>query len=309
MCGGCHPTGPLYAAARGARDVQPLVLAGSASVPFATELASLLGTRLARGEAKRFPDGEGYVRIAEVVQGRDVVVVQSTAPDMNLVELLLWQDAAWEAGARNVSTVIPYLGYARQDRAFQPGESVSSRAAARAIASSSDRILTIDPHKYEVLRFFGGKGHAASAVPQLAETLKAWGVDAVLAPDKGARDRAEEAARLIGAKADHMEKTRLSATQVRMQAKSLDVAGRKVAIVDDLIASVGTMLTAAQQLKAQGATHVFAACTHGLFTGGAVPRLLAGGIDRILTTDTVASQGCTVVSAASAAVPLLNVVV
>lgn len=282
------------------------MLAGSASVPFAHELARLLGARTARGEAKRFPDGEGYVRILEPVRGQDVVVVQSTAPDAHLVELLLWQDAAVEAGARTVSTVIPYLGYARQDRAFQEGEAVSSRAAARAIAASSDRVLTIDPHKYEVLRFFGGKGHAASAVPQLAETLRAWGVDVILAPDKGARDRAEEAARLVGCKADHLEKTRLSATEVRMQAKSLDVAGRRVAIVDDLIASGGTMLTAAQQLKAQGAQAVYAACTHGLFTGGAVPRLLAGGIDRILTTDTVPSQGTTVVSAAPAAVPLLD---
>ncbi|MFO1534569.1 MAG: ribose-phosphate diphosphokinase [Thermoplasmatota archaeon] len=286
----------------------PLVLAGSASPAFAQELARLLGARVAQAEATRFPDGEGYVRIAEPVQGQDLVLVQSTAPDTNLVELLLWQDAAWEAGARSVSTVIPYLGYARQDRVFQPGEAVSSRAAAKAIAAGSDRILTIDPHKPDVLRFFGGKGHAATAVPQLATQLAAWGVDTVLAPDRGARERAEQAARLIGATADHLEKTRLSATEVRMQAKSLDVKGRRVAIVDDLIASGGTMLTAAKQLKAQGATHVYATCTHGLFTGGAVPKLLAGGIDRILTTDTVASQGCTVVSAAPAAAPLLGVV-
>ncbi|HEX2066120.1 MAG TPA: ribose-phosphate diphosphokinase [Candidatus Thermoplasmatota archaeon] len=286
----------------------PVVLAGSASLPFAQELARLLDARLAQAEARRFPDGEGYVRILEPVQGQDVVVVQSTAPDANLVELLLWQDAAWEAGARSVAAVVPYLGYARQDRAFQPGEAVSSRAAARAIAAGSDRVLTIDPHKPDILRFFGGKGHAASAVPQLADALRAWGVEAVLAPDKGARERAEEAARRIGAKADHLEKTRLSATEVRMQPKSLDVHGRRVAIVDDLIASGGTMLVAAQQLKAQGATAVYAACTHGLFTNGAVPRLLAGGIDRILTTDTLSSQGCAVVSAAPAAVPLLDVV-
>lgn len=127
----------------------------------------------------------------------------------------------------------------------------------------------------------------------------------MLAPDKGARARAEEAARLVGAAVDHLEKTRVSDTEVRMAAKALDVRGRRVAIVDDLIASGGTMLEAARQLKAQGAAAVHAACTHGLFTGGAVPRLLGGGIDRILTTDTVASQGCTVVSAAPAVVPLL----
>ena len=294
-------------AARVGRPVPPLVLAGTASRPFAQELARLLGAHLVPGEAKRFPDGEGLVRILEPVKGHDVVVVQSTAPDPNLVELLLWQDAAWEAGARSVTSVIPYLGYARQDRSFAPGESVSSRAAARAISASTDRVVTVDPHKEEVLRFFGGKAHAVSAVPQLAAELARWGVDTVLAPDRGARDRAEAAARLIGARVDHLEKTRLSATEVRMAAKELDVRGARVAIVDDLIASGGTMLTAARELKAQGAQAVFAACTHGLFTGGAAPRLLSGGLDRILATDTCpVPDGVAMTSAAPAVVDALR---
>jgi len=284
-----------------------LVLAGSASRPFAEALARDVGAALVPGQAKRFPDGEGHVRITGDVRGQDVIIVQSTAPDANLVELLLWQDAAWEAGARGVTSVVPYLGYARQDRVFESGEAVSSRAAARAIAGSSDRIITVDPHKEEILQFFGGKGHSVSAVGQLAAELSRWGVDTVLAPDKGARPRAEAAAKVMGARVDHLEKTRLSPTQVVMAAKDLDVRGARVAIVDDLIASGATMLTAAKQLKAQGASAVYAACTHGLFTGGSAPGLLAGGIDRLLVTDTCpAPAGVAVVSAAAAVAAVLR---
>lgn len=286
----------------------PMVVAGSASQPFAARLAQELGTAPARAEACRFPDGEAHVRLLEPAQGRDVVVCQATAPDPSLVELLLWQDAAREAGARSVSTVIPYFGYSRQDRAFQPGEAVSARAVARAIAAGCDRVVVVDIHKEATLAFFGGKAQGVSAVPQIAAELKGWGVDAVLAPDKGARDRAGTAARLIGCPMDHLEKTRLSATEVRMAAKDLDVRGRRVAIVDDLIASGSTMVQAAAQLKAQGAAAVYAACTHGLFTGNALPRLLSSGLDRVLCTDTFLAGPCScdVVSAAPAAAAALR---
>ncbi len=206
----------------------PLVVAGSASGPFAARLAAELGTKQVPGETKRFPDGEGYVRLLGDVKGRDVVVAQSTAPDANLVELLLWLDAAREAGARTLTAAIPYLGYARQDRIFNPGEALSSRVAARAIAAACDRVVTVDPHKEEILGFFGGKAASVSAVPLLAAELGRWGVDAVLAPDKGARDRAAAAAKLLRVPADHLEKTRVSSTEVRMAPKELDVRGKRV---------------------------------------------------------------------------------
>lgn len=288
----------------------PVVVAGSASKPFAEALARELGTTLAATEWKRFPDGEGYARLLTDVTGRDVLVVQSTAPDANLVELLLWLDAAREAGARSVTAIIPYFGYARQDRVFHPGEAISSRAAGRAIAAACDRVVTVDPHKVDILGFMDGKASHVSAVPQLAAQLKQWGVDVVLAPDKGALDRATEAGRLLGVPVDHLEKTRLSATEVRMAPKSLDVRGKRVAIVDDLIASGGTMVQAAKQLKANGAAAVYAACTHGLFTGNALPNILAGGIDRVLCTDTYLSGPCSCdcVSAAPAVVQALRLV-
>jgi ribose-phosphate pyrophosphokinase len=286
--------------------VPTVVVAGSASGAFAARLAAELQAPMVRAEAKRFPDGECSVRLHEGVRGSHVLLVQSTAPDANLVEHLLWQDAAREAGARTITSVVPYYGYARQDRVFEPGEALSSRAIGRALGFGCDGLVTVDLHKESVLQFLGGKGRAVSAVPQIAQALSGWGTDIVLAPDQGARSRAEQAAKLVGCRVDHLEKTRLSPTEVTIRAKALDVRGARVAIVDDLIASGGTMMSAAKELKRQGAKAVYAVCTHGLFTGGAAPKLLAGGIDRLLSTDTVAAPaGVDVVSAAPAVAGVL----
>ena len=281
------------------------MVAGTASPTLAQRLTDALHAPLAETDIRRFPDGEVYARITTDLDGKHAILVQTTAPNDNLVELLLLQDAAKEAGAGRVTSIIPYYGYARQDQVFKPGEAVSSRAVARALATTADRVVTVDPHKEEILDFFFDGAYSVSAVPQLAEELGRWGVDAVLAPDKGARDRAERAAAILGVPFDHLEKTRLGPTEVVIKTKDLDVAGKAVAIVDDIIASGGTMITAARQLKDQGATKVYAACTHGLFTGGAVPKLLAGGIDRVLCTDTLEATGCDTVSAAPAIAAVL----
>lgn len=286
-------------------SLERVIVSGTASTELAAALSKELGADLAETDIKRFPDGEVYARIVTPVEGKHVVLVQTTAPNNNLVELLLLQDAAKEAGAAKVTSVIPYYGYARQDQVFKPGEAVSSRAVARALATTADSVITVDPHKEEILDFFFQGAHSVSAVPQLCATLKEWGVDLILAPDKGARNRAKLAADILGVPYDHLEKVRLGPTEVRMEAKDMDVAGKRVAIVDDMIASGGTMITAAAQLKEQGATAVYAACTHGVYTGGAVPKLLAGGIDRVLCTDTLDGRDGDVTSAAPAIAALL----
>lgn len=277
-----------------------IVVAGTASLTLAKRLAEELGAPLAETDIRRFPDLEVYARIKSSVEGKHVIIVQTTAPNENLVELLLLQDAAKGHHAARITSVIPYYGYARQDQVFHTGEAISSRAIARALATTADAVITVDPHKESILDFFFDGARSVSAVPALAETLGSWGTDLVLAPDAGARDRAERAANALGIPHDHLEKTRIGPSEVVMKAKNMDVAGKRVAIVDDMIASGGTMITAAAQLKEQGATAVYAACTHGVFTGGAVPKLLAGGIDRVLCTDTIESEGCDVVSAAGA---------
>lgn len=290
------------------RLVDPALLVGTASHSFGRALADALDVQPAGLKTQRFPDGETYVRIEEEVAGRPVLAVQTTAPDTAFVELLLMLDAARESGASEVTAVVPYYGYARQDKAFQPGEAISARAAARAIATSADRLVTVDPHKEDLLDYFDGPASSVSAVDWLADELGDWGADAILAPDAGARDRARHAADRLQVPFDHLEKTRIGPEEVRMEPKDLDVAGRRVAILDDMIASGTTMMRAAQHLRDQGAEAVYAACTHGVFTHDAVPKLLDAGIDRVLCTDTLPSSGCDVVSAAPAVAQALRAV-
>lgn len=263
------------------------VLGGSASQRTAKELASILGASLVPVERKLFPDGEVYVRVPEKLRGEHVIVVQSTQPATGLIEALFLEEAAHDQGAAEITLVVPYYSYSRQDRVFQPGEVVSAKAIADLLSDKADRIITVDPHKEHILGFFGVEAHGVSAVPLLAKELAKHHVDTVLAPDKGALDRAEFAAKCLGAEFDFMEKTRLSGTEVVMKAKRLDVRGKTVAIVDDIISTGGTIATAAKELKAQGATRVLAACTHGLFLHGAIERLRAAGCDAVIATDSL----------------------
>jgi ribose-phosphate pyrophosphokinase len=273
------------------------IVGGSASGRAARELAGVLGADLVSVERKTFPDGEVYVRVDGQLRGEDVVVVQTTQPNDALVELLFLQEAAHDQGAASITAVVPYFAYSRQDRVFQGGEIVSAKAVAELIELKADRFITVDPHKEHILGFFGVEAHGVSAVPLLARHLEKAGVNTVLAPDKGALDRAEFAAKCLGADFDYMEKTRLSGTEVVMKAKRLDVKSKTVAIVDDIISTGGTIATAAAELKKQGAARVIAACTHGLFLNNAVDRLRAAGVDDIIATDAIEGP-CSVVGCA-----------
>lgn len=284
------------------------ILGGSSSQRTARELAEILNATLVPHESKVFPDGEVYVRVpSSDLRDEHVVVVNSTHPATSLLELLFLIDSAHSQGAREVTVVVPYYAYSRQDQVFKEGEVVSARAVAELIELKADRVITVDPHKEHILGFFGIEAHGVSAVPQLAQHLAHAGVDTVLAPDKGALGRAELAAKQLGADFDHLEKTRLSGTEVVMKAKRLDVAGKTVAIVDDIISTGGTIAMAASELKRQGARSVIAACTHGLFLSNAVERLKAAGCDAVVATDSLPTA-CSEVGCAPAIAEVLRTV-
>ncbi|HVL88155.1 MAG TPA: ribose-phosphate diphosphokinase [Candidatus Thermoplasmatota archaeon] len=275
-----------------------LVVSGPQNPVLSKRLADQLGVPLARVETKRFPDGEAYARLTTPVRGQDVVVVQSTVSDGALVELLLIQDACRRSNARSVTTVIPYLGYARQDRVFVDGEAVSAEVVARIIERSTDRVLLVDPHRPAISHMFHVPCRAVTAVPAICDHLRNLGVEVVLAPDAGAAERAHEAAMFLKAKSDHLEKKRLTSTEVVMMPKEMAVDGRTVVILDDIISTGGTMVKAAGELKRQGAKKVVAACTHGLFIQDALPKLLSSGVDEVVATDTIEGQA-SLVSVAS----------
>jgi len=266
------------------------IIGGTASRSVAEDLADILNGKIVNTISKRFPDGELYVRILDHISDKDVIIIQTTYPDPNIIELFLLQNAATEAGAKTITVVIPYYGYARQDTKFQDGEAISAKALASLISLNADKVITVDPHKEHILNFFSTPAYSCSAVSEIAKYLIEKEIDMVLAPDKGAVDRAKKASEIINCEFDYMEKTRIDGTTVEIKPKNLDAKNKNVAIIDDIISTGGTMSLSIKELKKQGAKKIFVACTHGLFAGDAIKKLSTAGCEEIISTDTIISD-------------------
>jgi len=269
------------------------ILGGTSAKTIAGNLANALQEPLLQVIYKRFPDDEFYVRVMDQIEGEDVILVQTAYPDPKIVELLIMQDAVHDAGAKKITVVLPYFGYSRQDKKFEEGEAVSARAIAQHVSLHADAIITVDPHKEYILKFFTVPTYCCSAVLSLARYLKEKNIDFVLAPDKGAKDRAKEAASLINCDYDYLEKTRIDGTTVRITPKSLNASGKHVAIIDDIISTGGTMANSIRELKKQGAKTVSVACTHGLFVGNALERLRKA-CDGVVCANTLENEVSTI---------------
>ncbi|NIB98029.1 ribose-phosphate diphosphokinase [Halobacterium sp. R2-5] len=280
-----------------------MILSGSATQQLAAELAAALGDDLGRVEYESFPDGEQLARVPPV-DGRAIVVASTVSSDAH-VELLQLQDAAREAGASEVVTVIPYMGYARQDEAFEPGEPVSARAVARAVSTGADRVVTVCPHEQKVLDFFDVPAVGVDAAPRLADPLPADLTDPVfLAPDAGATALAESVRDGYGAgETDHFEKYRHSGSEVTVTPSDVDVAGRDVVVVDDIIATGSTMSQAVGELD--DPARVYVACVHPLLAGNARLKLANAGVEAVYGTDTI-ERAVSTVSAAPAIADALD---
>lgn len=264
-----------------------MILPGSASQSLAAALAAETGEGLAPVEVKRFPDGEFLARVPPELD-RAVVVASTVSGDAHL-EVLQLQDAAREAGADEVVTVLPYMGYARQDRAFADGDPVSARAVARAISTGSDRVLAVNPHKPAVCEFFEVAADAVDASARLAEPLPADLADPLfLAPDEGAAALAETVRDAYGrGDVEAFEKTRLSGSEVETTPGDVAVADRDVVLADDIVATGSTMCEAIGHLNDRDAGRVFVACVHPMLVGGARTKLARAGVEAVYGTDTV----------------------
>jgi ribose-phosphate pyrophosphokinase len=266
------------------------ILGGTSAKNVAEQLSHRLQQPLLHTTYKRFPDDEFYIRLLDDITGQDVLIVQTAYPDQKIIELLLMQEAVHDAGAKKITVVVPYFGYSRQDKKFEEGEAISARAIAQHISLRADCVITVDPHKEHILKFFTVPAYSCSAVGSLAKHLREKHIDFVLAPDKGAKERAKEAASLIGCQYDYLEKTRIDGTTVKITPKALNASGKHVAIIDDIISTGGTMAQSIRELKKQGAKSVVVACTHGLFVGGAKEKLLSANCDEIISTDTIETE-------------------
>lgn len=266
-----------------------IIVSGSASKSLSKTLADELGVTLAKVESSRFPDDECYVRIHDNLDGEEVVLVQTSYPDEKIIELFLLQDAVREFNVEKLITVIPYYGYARQDKKFNVGEPISAKNLAKHIQLSSDSLITVDIHEESILGWFDIPAKNISGMSSIGVYLKNLDPGIIIAPDKGAQELAKVVGEVIGCRWDYIEKTRINGEHVEMKAKNLSVSGKKVAIVDDIIATGGTIVKATEQLKSQGATEVYAACTHGLFAKNALQRLQKV-CDRVISTDTIENE-------------------
>jgi ribose-phosphate pyrophosphokinase len=277
-----------------------MIVPGSASQEVAAALAAELDEPLAPVEYERFADGERLVTVptpdSEPSPDR-AVVVASTVSDRTHVELLQLQDAAGRR-ADEVVTVLPYMGYARQDEAFEAGQPVSARAVARAVSTGTDRVLTVNPHETAVCDFFSVPAEPVDAAHRLAEPLSDLADPLFLSPDAGAVDLAETVRDAYGrGEVDFFEKHRVSDTTVEIQPSDAETADRDVVLVDDIVATGSTMSTAIDQLESPA--RVFVTCVHPMLAAGARTKLANAGVDAVFGTDTV-ERAVSAVSAAPA---------
>jgi len=270
-------------------DPLHMIVSGSASQSFAAALADATGRDLAAVEFERFPDGELKASVPGFDAHEAVVVASTVSADAH-VECLQLQDAAREAGAGEVTTVLPYMGYARQDETFDAGEPVSARAVARAVSTGTDRVLTVNPHERSVCDFFDVPAVAVDAAGRLAEPLPADLADPLfLSPDEGAIDLAAAVRKTYGRGAtDHFAKERDYDTgEVAVEPGDAAVDGRDAVLVDDIVATGSTMSESIAHLHDRGVDRVFVTCVHPLLAAGARTRLARAGVAAIHGTDTI----------------------
>jgi ribose-phosphate pyrophosphokinase len=265
-----------------------VIIGGPSSQLLAGRVTAILGDQLALCEYKTFPDGESYSQVI-TEPGDDVVIIQSTLTDRDIIYILQLLDICRD---KKVSLVIPYFGYARQDKIFKPGEPMTARAIATALnpfLGEEGKVYTVNIHASSVLSHFNCRAENLDATPLLADSVRSLGLDnpVVISPDKGAVAMAKTAALCLGAESDYLEKTRLSGTEVSMSPKEIDVNGRDVVIFDDMIATGGTMATAISLLRKQGARKVFLAAVHPVLTGNAILKLYRSGVEAVIATDTI----------------------
>ena len=269
------------------------ILSGTSNPKLSKEISKLLKLKLVNTNIKRFSDGEIYIEINENIRGNSVFVIQSTSnpANDNLMELLLSIDALRRSSAKNITAVIPYFGYARQDRKVVPRTSISAKLVSNLITKAgADRVVTVDLHAGQIQGFFDIPVDNLFATPIFArhakKKIKNKNIICV-APDVGGTERARALGKLLGVGLAIVDKRRPKPGQSKVMNVIGDVKDQTCIIVDDIIDSGGTIVNAAKALKERGAKEVFVYITHGVLTGDAVKKIKNSVIKNLVITDTI----------------------
>jgi ribose-phosphate pyrophosphokinase len=266
------------------------VFSGPAHRELAERICNYIGVPLGRATISSFPDGETYVRIEENIRGRDVFIVQPTSPPTNehLMELLIMVDAARRASADRITAVIPFFGYARQDRKDQPRVPITAKLVANLLhASGVHRVLTMDLHAQQVQGFFDLPVDHLYSLPVLIKYLRQRLTKntVVVSPDLGGLKMASAYADALGASLAIVAKERKSSTDTEALYLIGEVEGHDVLLVDDLTETAGTLTSAAELMKKHGAQSIYAGVSHAVLVDMAIPRLQKSKIEELITTN------------------------
>ena len=268
------------------------IFTGNANPALAEEIAHYLGVSVGAAKVTRFSDGEIQVRINESVRGADVFIIQPTSEPVNehLMELLVMVDAARRASARRITAVMPYYGYARQDRKTRARDPVTAKLVANLLyASGTRRVITMDLHAGQIQGFFDIPVDHLPGVPLIAQYFLQHQLNdvVVVSPDLGGVQRARDLAERIGAPLAIIDKRRPEPNVAEIMNIIGSVQGKKVIMIDDIIDTAGTITQGAAALKKWGAKEIYVCCTHPVLSGPAVERLATAPIKEVLVTNTI----------------------
>lgn len=268
------------------------IFSGRSNAALARRVGEYLGLPMGRAQLENFPDGEIQLKLHEDVRGRDAFVIQATCPPVNdsLIELLIFIDCLKRASAQRITAVIPYYGYARQDRKDEGRVPITAKLVANLVTKAgADRVLTLELHAAQIQGFFDIPVDNLSAEPVFCAHFAAMdlGPLTLVSPDVGNAKHAQIYADRLGADLAIIDKRRLSGSETRTTAIIGDVKDKTVLMIDDIIATAGTVCQACKLVRKQGAKRIIVAGTHGVLCGPAIERLRDAEVDQILITDTV----------------------
>jgi ribose-phosphate pyrophosphokinase len=268
------------------------IFSGTSNRPLAEAICKYIGIEMGKCTIKPFPDGETFVKVEENVRGEDVYIIQSTCPptNHNLMELFIMMDAVRRASAKRITAVLPFYGYARQDRKDQPRVPITAKLVANLlVAAGANRVLAMDLHAQQIQGFFDIPVDHLYAAPVIYDYLKTKNIEnlVVVSPDVGGLKMAHAYSEVLGAGLAIVAKRRKSALEVESMAVIGEIRGKNVLLVDDLTETAGTLTSAGALLKKKGARKIMACVSHAILGDVGIERLRKSVIDELITTDTV----------------------